>query len=79
MGISDGFRPGRGCHHALDAVYMAITTRKAGFWMQIFNHSLIKSIMIDSLNKSQTAGDSHHFFRKGFVLHSGFGRGRFLS
>lgn len=30
-GFSYGFRPGRGQHDALDAVYMAITTRKVGF------------------------------------------------
>ena len=30
-GFSYGFRPGRGQHNALDAVYMAITTRKVGW------------------------------------------------
>jgi group II intron reverse transcriptase/maturase len=30
-GFSYGFRPGRSQHHALDAVYMAITTRKVGW------------------------------------------------
>ncbi len=31
MGFSYGFRPGRGQHDALDAVYMAITTRKVAW------------------------------------------------
>jgi group II intron reverse transcriptase/maturase len=30
-GFSYGFRPGRGCHNALDALYMAITTRKVNW------------------------------------------------
>jgi group II intron reverse transcriptase/maturase len=31
LGFSYGFRPGRGQHNALDAVYMAITTRKVSW------------------------------------------------
>lgn len=31
LGFSYGFRPGRGQHQALDAVYMALTTRKVGW------------------------------------------------
>lgn len=31
LGFSYGFRPGRSQHHALDAVYMAITTRKVNW------------------------------------------------
>lgn len=31
LGFSYGFRPGRSQHHALDAVYMAITTRKVSW------------------------------------------------
>lgn len=28
LGCSDGFRPGRGCHHALDALFVGITKQK---------------------------------------------------
>ncbi|WP_245663000.1 reverse transcriptase domain-containing protein, partial [Endozoicomonas arenosclerae] len=31
LGFSYGFRPGRNQHQALDAVYMAITTRKVSW------------------------------------------------
>lgn len=31
LGFSYGFRPGRSQHHALDAVYMAVTTRKVSW------------------------------------------------
>jgi RNA-directed DNA polymerase len=53
MGFSYGFRPGRGQHQALDAVYMAITTKKVswildadiqGFFDQLNHEWLIQFI-----------------------------------
>ena len=49
VGFSYGFRPGRGCHDALDALYMAIWTKRVNFILDADIKSFFDSIAHDKL------------------------------